>query len=752
MSQALGRRWPLFLLLLLPLVPLWPLLTGKVLGPWDQIATMAPWNAQPPGTSWDILQADGVLQFYVWRDMVFESWRRFEPPFWNHYSLMGTPLLANSQSGGFYPLHIVAGVLQLPTGLAINLLAWVHLAVGGIGLYRLARLYGASQEGAAFGGSALILSTFLLGWLPLASVGTTCAWIPWVLGFVTEVFRSDCKKTRAFIGLALSTGMMVLGGHLQFAFYGLLGAGLVALVLGVQAMVEKKLKPASAAGAIFGLILGLALAAPQLVPVMNYSRFSHRAGTATAEGYQGYVRNALAPWEVPGLVFPSLMGFPGQKSPAFEDQPLPAFWPAYVRPGAAFSESAWGVGPLVLGLLLLLRKKQLRDLLPMGILGGVAFLLAMGTPLNAALYFGVPGWSATGSPGRVMILLVVALCALAAIAWPRDLEEGEAPPDYRLAYGGLAGFALLALLAFSVFQGGLTAWAQGLDAKVIASKQLVAGLPLALLSLGAGAGALWLISQGKKMPSVLAGAASVAFLGTSLSVPFGQVAFQRDPEGAPSRVAHVNTDWGFLQTPRAFYPPNSAAAARRTELGGYDSLLHRDTVAILNDINGEDSAPQTNGNIMHIKPTADVAKLKEAGVERICALPGVELSPELGALPEAEPGCREVGGTLAQGATVAYKGGRALAATVPAPGPVEIKVRAMPGWSVAIDGKSQQIPEGKWIAFEAPGAGEYLLTYTPPGLSNGLGLALGAALVLIGVGLMSRRKGDAPAEQSANES
>jgi hypothetical protein len=207
-------------------------------------------------------------------------------------------------------------------------------------------------------------------------------------------------------------------------------------------------------------------------------------------------------------------------------------------------------------------------------------------------------------------------------------------------------------------------------------------------------------------------------------------------------VAHVNIDWGFLQTPRAFFPPNSSSAARRTELGGYDSLLDRDTVALLNDINGGDSAPQTNGNIMHVKPTADVAKLKEAGVARICALPGVELSPELSALHESVPGCREIGGTLALGAAVEYRGWSGLVADVPQPGPVEIKVRAMPGWSVAVDGKPQPIQEGKWIAFEATQPGKYILSYSPPGLANGLGLALGAALVLIGVGLMGRRNGD----------
>ncbi|HSI71841.1 MAG TPA: hypothetical protein VK934_01580, partial [Fimbriimonas sp.] len=104
----LRRYWPYVTLALTPLLVLWrAVFMGQVIGPFDQIRQMQPWVGPVPAQPWDVLQADGVLQFYPWRQLVFESWGRFQVPFWNHYELAGTPLLANSQSAAFYPPHIL---------------------------------------------------------------------------------------------------------------------------------------------------------------------------------------------------------------------------------------------------------------------------------------------------------------------------------------------------------------------------------------------------------------------------------------------------------------------------------------------------------------------------------------------------------------------------------------------------------------------------------------------------------------------
>ncbi|HZH97431.1 MAG TPA: hypothetical protein VEX38_00550, partial [Fimbriimonadaceae bacterium] len=95
----LRRWWPLLFLALVCALPLWrALLLGEAIGPFDAIRQMAPWNGPGPSAPWDVLQADAVLQFHVWRDLVFSSWAAGQVPAWNPYVLGGTPLLANSQS------------------------------------------------------------------------------------------------------------------------------------------------------------------------------------------------------------------------------------------------------------------------------------------------------------------------------------------------------------------------------------------------------------------------------------------------------------------------------------------------------------------------------------------------------------------------------------------------------------------------------------------------------------------------------
>jgi hypothetical protein len=166
-------------------------LLGKALGPFDQIRAMAPWNGPAPEQPWDVLQADGVLQFYPWRDLVLQAWGSGTMPFWNPYELAGYPLLANSQSAALYPPHILFGILHVPTPVAITLLAWFHLAWAGLGAYFLARKIGASQTGGLVAGLSFSLSPFMVAWTGLPSVPSTVSWIPWIVGLTISLFRGE---------------------------------------------------------------------------------------------------------------------------------------------------------------------------------------------------------------------------------------------------------------------------------------------------------------------------------------------------------------------------------------------------------------------------------------------------------------------------------------------------------------------------------------------------------------------------------
>ncbi len=757
---------------------------GEAIGPFDQIRQFAPWNGPKPGDAWDVLQADGVIQFYVWRDLVFESWRNFQVPFWNPYQLAGTPLLANSQSGALYPPHILMGVLHIPTPLAITILAWFHLFWAGLGTFKLVRALGGTELGGVVAGASFALSPFMLSWTSLSSVITTVSWIPWLLAGLISIRDASARARRfdedssgplprtrfqpVLRGMILSSftvGMMILGGHLQFVAYGFMAAflflfwlpftarGRQSEVEGVPGNVKNPAKLCLAA-CLMPFVVGFAIGLPQLLPVLKHSQTSHRRNAPSEEGYAAYLGSAIKPFELANLVTTKALGDPRAPVEINENLTVAEYWPPLAKNGANFAESAVTIGPLVLGLLFLVPWRDRRTW-PIAALGILALLLAMGTILNKPLYFLMPGWSSTGSPGRIIVLFVLAACVLAGLAIKdRDFE----PRSFGFA---VLGFAAISLLTALVLPNTAPAWPQGMDplgeaVKAVSTPTLYATVVL-VVGLG-GAGLFFALKsdllKGRSTFAVVPIVLVIAISGYATNlIPTGKplaAAIEKPPFG---RVAIVNENWSIVAaTPGVLLPPNLAALSRIKELAGYDSLLHKDTKAMLDDLNGQDSAPPANGNIMFIKPTADRQKLIDAGVEEVWSLrplPGWEN-------PRPENGFLVYPLGVAQ---YAYASEGDAGADQKTPGRIEvsweedvpevhIKERWMPGWS-ATNGAKVEPLEGGWIkVIPAPGTEEATLTYTSPGYSTGLMLAIPAwLLVLVGLGwsaLGNRRLAEGP--------
>ena len=728
--SLLRRHWASLLILAAAMVALAPALRpGQAIGPWDDLRAMM--AGEPTPRAFDVLQMDAVLQFYGWRDLVFESWGRFEPPFWNPFQLMGTPLLANSQSGAFYPLHILVGVLQVPTWLGILLLALFHLYVGGSGVRALVLRMGGSEVGAAIGGALFAVSPFMLSWVGLASVVTTCAWIPWALVFAHGLFDRGRPVFREGSLLALSIAMMVLGGHLQFAAYGFMA---VVVLVSAQAIVSKRWAGLALAG--LGCVLGAGLAAPQLLPVLEYSKSSHRQNTPTEAGYAFYQRGAVTPVEAAGLVFPDALGTPGRAVDPSAELKLTSYWPAYTKIGGNYAESALYLGPAAVLLLAFAAfRRGWRASVSVSAVGALGLAMAMGTPINKLLYFGLPGWSSTGSPGRAAVLFVLAACAVAGWAWPRDGERAEFKKPVYALFGVVAAF----LVVVASRSGALETWNPGL--KPVAEDALSGNLrflwPIAVASLALTLGAVHLASRGRgKLAAASLVLATIIIAGPRL-VPAG-MPLERGTPDPNTRHAFVNADWQLLVGLPVVNPPNTAAIERKLDVGGYDSLLDRETFAILNEINGRDSAPEANGNMALIKPGFDRQKIAAAGVTRIEArLSDGTVDSEF---PVSNNGGRAV---LLQdtGGRVDIRSDSTTSTVVHTvgPGTLVLRDRNMPGWTAGIEGKAVPITGDQWREVQiGPGEQTVVFSYTPPGLWRGLAFGGISALLLL-AGLVAGR-------------
>jgi len=761
----LRRYWTLLVLLLAPLLPLGrPIFLGETIGPVEQFAHMAPWNGPEPDKPWDVVQADAVLQFLPWRDMVFRAWRAGEVPLWNRYELAGTPLLASSQSGALYPPHILAGFAHamLGTPILMALLAWLHLALAGIGTSLLCRRLGGSEGGGLIAGLTFVFSAFLLSWTSLPSVLETVTWIPWALAAVTGLIDGTevGPKLRSAVGLSLAVGMMVLGGHLQFVAYG----AMAIVVLGIGRAIAHRPKTsvkATSAGlglSLLGLLLGFMLAAPQLLPVLEFSKQSHRRNVATEQGYEDYSRSAIRMWELGGFVYPKLNGDPTAFA-EIEGQKLSSYWPQYVRPGANFAESALGLGPLVVCLLMCtrLRAPYWRELSPLIFCGFLALLLALGSALGRVLYFGLPGWSATGSPGRASVVFVLAACVAAGVvaSQPLDLRERR-----RIRYAPVAGFLVLTIACIYFVKFGIAGMQAGLPnlnadtLTTIVSESTRSGIAQAVIAalVTAVAVGLWLRSGRTQLGWLLAPIAITPFLVVPPLIRSGTRSFELK-DGGVNRVAVFNEGWNLFSTPKALLPPNLVSLSNVQELGGYDSLLDKDTKTLLDDIDGQGSrrmagsTPVENGNMVFVTPTADLRKVAEAGVTEVWS---ERPDLRLGSAPEAVdgsyryllagPGRVSLDSQPLDSQAIHDKFSR-FEATARGPGRFVLRDRNMPGWTATVDGKATKLQGSLWRELDlGPGEHKIVMRYSPPGFRNGL-LLFGAGLIaLVALGLSERER------------
>ncbi len=613
---------PAVALALIALIPTGKFFFGKTPAPVDQIHQLPPWNKPQPPYPWDILSLDGALQFLPWRDLVLNAFRQGEVPLWNPYSLNGYPLLANSQSAPLYPLHPISAYLGLDAETLLSLSAWLHLWLAGLGVFFLALRLKATEWGGLIAGSAFTLSAFMVGWLQLPSVIITATWIPWCLLGVLSFAERPSGSRGLF--LALPCALLLLGGHLQIALYGLLTVFVALLFVFVLR------SPRVASLAFLAMGLGVLCASPQWLPALESAQEGHRMGGPSEEGFQIYQRQAPGVRHLFLLVAPTIFGMPHTNSP-WVPQGLTGYWLAYAEVGRHYAELPFYAGPAILPLALfgLFRARRNPWAVLFGILALFSCLLFLNTPLLRLFYFFVPGWSALGSPGRAGVLLTLSLCVLAGCALSKNQEEKNPhatfiqglvallwvfgclliafmlaypnpqmpsnPPTHEMAREAVANarpFLLLSaitcvLLAGAWFPNRFRPWA-----------------PLSLLAVNIGAlGVL----HGSMNPGSPKGMYKESFPGLEVlqSLP-------------PSPLAVINADWSlYFPTPNLIAPPNSLLPYRIREVGGYDSLIPGVRKQKLDEINGQDSAPLANGNMMLVKPTCDFTALRNWGVEYV---------------------------------------------------------------------------------------------------------------------------------------
>jgi hypothetical protein len=329
--------------------------------------------------------------YHPFLSAVRDGLRSGELPFWTPYLFNGLPLLSDPQIGAFYPPAWPA--LLLPANIGLSWYMLFHIWLAGLGMFLFVRYMGSDWLPALLSGIAFAFSGLLAGrlWAGHTIVYAMVAWIPWLLLALNWSLRKARWWHAVLAGMPL--GLAILSGHIPSFLY----AGLILVAFGTYLFVtERERRRLVIRQGLLMVIVGLALAAVQLVPFLQVGLSTQRVAAADFEFATDY---SLPPAHLVTLVVPEFFGEPLRIG----------YWSV-----PTFEELAYYAGLLaLLGLVLALRK-------PTQLTWFYLFLMVVGLWLALGRYGGLygvfydlfPPFRLVRAPGRAGILYLFAVTAL----------------------------------------------------------------------------------------------------------------------------------------------------------------------------------------------------------------------------------------------------------------------------------------------------------------------------------------------------
>jgi len=606
------------------------LFTGEVLLPAGYLQHFQPWQASAGAASgheehWNALVWDAMAQYYPWRTFAHDSLSRGIIPLWNPFQFCGMPFVANSQSAVFYPPNVIFYLIDPARAFAVS--AALHLFLAGLFAYMLLRALGLGRFGSTFGGMVFAFCGFLATWIQLPTVVNTAVWLPLTLFFIARYF--DTRRIGYVIGIGLSLGTALLAGHPQVFLFvaGAAAAYFIFRAFTAEGAFHRRLGRGLLAGAA---VAGLALlwGAVQLLPAAELLPLSHRATVASAQGYSAYLRFAM-PWQqLITLALPEFMG-------------NPVYGTYWGRGNLAEYAAYVGVLPLILAILGIVWRRD-KHAIFFAAVAACALLLALGTPLNLLLFYGVPGFSSTGGPARMLFIYSAAMALLAGMGADAAAKALGDPDRARRFACHLVIGSIVAASAAGVFILVLAVTLGTAPGNLLEAPAL--NIIVMLLVLAGVAGVSWIAARRIGVsPEIALGvlfAASVlelfAFgMGYYRTAPRQQVYSPTEltdylqNRAAIGRILPLYRAWGLERFPTAVLPPNSAMVYGLSDAQGYDSLYLARYRSVLAAVEGRDPSPPANGNMV-LGSLGDASLLPALGVVYVVSheplsLPGLTL-------------------------------------------------------------------------------------------------------------------------------
>jgi len=386
-------------------------------------------------------QSDQYVAGYAFRSFGAEFFRAHHRiPEWNPYLFGGLPFIAAQHGDVFYPTAWLRWVLPVDT--AMNLGFAVHLVIAGCTMYALLRALRTGWTGALVGGLGYELTGIVASLVKPGHDGKlfVSALAPLALLATLRAIRD--RRWSGYGLLALTVGLCMLSPHYQMTYYLLVACGIWTLWLALWDPGRPEyLRRRGAAWGVVGVsfvavLLGLAIAAIQIIPFLAYVPYSPRGSGGPSTGWEYATAFSMPPEEIISTILPQFNGV------------LESYW------GRNFFKlhTEFLGGAIVILAGLGWGDRARRPLLWVTAVIGVLFLLiSFGghTPFYRVWYEVMPMMKKVRAPG--MAFFLVALIVAMWAGWGTDrLLRREVPRRTLLIWLGVLG--VIALLGST---GGL---------------------------------------------------------------------------------------------------------------------------------------------------------------------------------------------------------------------------------------------------------------------------------------------------------
>ena len=373
---------------------------------------------------WDII----VQNAFFWEDFIeyvypAQTYAAVEfakgiIPFWNPFSFMGMPFLADLQVGFFYPLNRLLTLFVSNNSLpvfAIELVIILHFIIAQINGYFLSRYFKISIIGSIIAAISYSFSMLLVCHVIHPMIVYHLAWLPLILMFFIQAIEQKKMSSAILSGLIL--GFVMLSGHPQMTLYIGLLLIIVFLWIIISELIDKKIKGFDYTRVILSGILPFLIAigifSIQYLPSRVLAAESQRSEITYEKATEGSIEFSNVFTAVVPNIYGKVTG--DNKTPATYYKKFEGTVQTHFYWETAFY---FGIVAFFLGLLGALQLYKTRTGLMLIFIILFGFLFSLGRDgIVFNIMYNFPFFGSFRNPARMMFFVVLAFSILAGFGY-----------------------------------------------------------------------------------------------------------------------------------------------------------------------------------------------------------------------------------------------------------------------------------------------------------------------------------------------